>query len=514
MLAFPASSRRWTQLLIAAGLSLLFFCFLLSSSRRDWVSGYLWAGEDETGVEYVRPGESLMPDVGPAESAKIGPEESTGVEPEKTTEIEPEKTTGIEPDKTTEVEPEKTTDARPQETAEIKPEAPTKTTYPCQQLPGAEDVLVIMKTGATEAHEKLPTHFNSTFRCTPHYAIFSDLEEEIHGHTIHDALYEIPEEIKQDSPEFRFYDKMRELRADGINLGRLSNEEVRHAAWDLDKWKFLPLMKKALETRSKSKWFVFIEADTYIVWSNLLQWLELFDHTQPYYIGGQTWLGGEVFAHGGTGIIISQKALTMLVEKYNSSTAEFIELTQKHYAGDLILSLAFKTLNISLTATWPIMQGETPFTLDYTAKHMAHPVVSYHHMPSPWIDGMWEYEQKWINGTYGNETILRHKDVFLDFVGPEIIAGDRVFWDNISKDIEEELAPNKGPHSCLVKCEANPECLQWLFAAGMCKLGKVVRLGSAELKEGSMVSGWMVDRISTFVSELGPKADWILESPD
>lgn len=269
MLAFPARSRRWTQLLIAAGLSVLFFCFLLSSSRRDWVGGYLWAGEDETAVEYVRPGESLMPDVGPAES----------------TEVEPEKTTEIEPEKTTEIESEKTTEARPQNTAEIEPETPTKFTYPCHQLHGAEDVLVIMKTGATEAREKLPAHFNSTFRCTPHYAIFSDLEEEIHGHAIHDTLDEIPEDTKQGNPEFRFYDKMRELRADGINLGELGNEDVRHAAWDLDKWKFLPLMKKALETRSESKWFVFIEADTYIVWSNLLQWLKLFDHTQPYYIG-------------------------------------------------------------------------------------------------------------------------------------------------------------------------------------------------------------------------------------
>lgn len=35
---------------------------------------------------------------------------------------------------------------------------------PCQLLKGAEDVLVVMRTGATEIKDKLPAHLNTTVR--------------------------------------------------------------------------------------------------------------------------------------------------------------------------------------------------------------------------------------------------------------------------------------------------------------------------------------------------------------
>lgn len=58
-------------------------------------------------------------------------------------------------------------------------------------LPGLDNVFVVLRTNATEAPSKLPVHFATTLHCTPHYATYSDLAEEIAGHPIHDAPYEI-----------------------------------------------------------------------------------------------------------------------------------------------------------------------------------------------------------------------------------------------------------------------------------------------------------------------------------
>ncbi|KAI7306160.1 hypothetical protein KC315_g14353, partial [Hortaea werneckii] len=43
----------------------------------------------------------------------------------------------------------------------------------CLSVPGADNVLIMLKTGATELYQKLPTHFMTTFTCVPHFMIFS-----------------------------------------------------------------------------------------------------------------------------------------------------------------------------------------------------------------------------------------------------------------------------------------------------------------------------------------------------
>ena len=48
-------------------------------------------------------------------------------------------------------------------------------------LPGLDNVFVILRTNATEAPSKLTVHFATTLHCIPHYAIYSDLAEEIAG---------------------------------------------------------------------------------------------------------------------------------------------------------------------------------------------------------------------------------------------------------------------------------------------------------------------------------------------
>ncbi len=384
----------------------------------------------------------------------------------------------------------------------------------------------------------MPIHFSTTFRCTPHFVIYSDLEESLNGHRIYDALDEVNATIQATNPDFELYRQMHELNASGDAIPESMGADKK--AWKLDKWKFLPLMDKALRTRPQAKWFVFVEADTYLVWSNLLLWLARFDPDRPLYIGGQSVIGDQEFAHGGTGFIISQPALVKITQNRADKIAAFDDLTAKEWAGDFVLAKAFRAVGMGLTASWPILQGETPFTLDYTGHHWCFPVVSYHHMDAAWIERMWEFEQSWIGEAVGSSFFLvapivtsyfssleplltkqhpqseqvrepiRHRDVFDHFVAPPISAApEKTAWHNLSPDAEPDFSPDT-PDGCRAACRARDDCLQYLYSPGKCQTSKVVRLGAATDDDG-VTSGWMEDRIKAFRERMEPcTRDWIV----
>lgn len=46
---------------------------------------------------------------------------------------------------------------------------------PCASFPNTDGVLLVMKTGATEAFDRIPTHLLTTLTCLPDFLIFSDM---------------------------------------------------------------------------------------------------------------------------------------------------------------------------------------------------------------------------------------------------------------------------------------------------------------------------------------------------
>jgi hypothetical protein len=75
----------------------------------------------------------------------------------------------------------------------------------CPSSELADDVLVVLRTGATESQEKLPVHFRTTLKCVPHYVVFSDMKEEVDGVEVHDVLGEVTEATKKDNDDFKLY---------------------------------------------------------------------------------------------------------------------------------------------------------------------------------------------------------------------------------------------------------------------------------------------------------------------
>ena len=395
----------------------------------------------------------------------------------------------------------------------------------CRDVPGADNVMILLKTGATEIYQKLPPHFLTTFKCVPHFMIFSDLAQELADYPVYDAIENIGQKLRDEHHDFELYRKLQQYQREGQDMSKLQGS----GSWDLDKWKFLPMLHKAFSTAGDNiNWFVVMEADTSLSWTNLLQWLRTMDHTKPYYAGAQNVIGQTTFAHGGSGIIISRRAADMLEEQRDLAgpdewDADWERRLAVSCCGDEVIARAFMTADIHLTPSWPLIQGETVESLDWKEIHWCAVAISWHHVSAIQLDSLWQFESDWIE-RYGWDTPYLFRDVFEHFVQRHVRV-DRERWNNDSKNrklVAPELATSSDTpfaelkdweqnattsrEACVAACEKMraDECVQWMFQPGRCHLGRDIIFGKSD--EGSAAehwtSGWVQDRVEAHKERL------------
>jgi len=289
----------------------------------------------------------------------------------------------------------------------------------CSELPGANETLVIMKTGSTEMQDKLPVHFHTTFTCYPNYIIFSDLEEEFQGHHIIDALDSVDPDVKQSNDDFELWRRLQEGGRAALKADELSGPDSKvspmtgkraNPGWKLDKWKFLPMVNRTLEEHPDFKWYIFVETDTYMFWSAALAYIAELDYTKLVYMGSQMQIGEVVFGHGGSGIIVSQASLRLVVDFYQEDPAEWEAFTDTHWAGDCVLGKAFRDAGSPLGWAWPTIQGWKPGAVeydkyDYGKRLWCYPTIAYHHLSPTEVEDIWRFEQYWISKVRRLETL-------------------------------------------------------------------------------------------------------------
>lgn len=385
-----------------------------------------------------------------------------------------------------------------------------------------EDVFVVLKTGATEALEKVPVQLRTSFKCVPHFAVFSDYEETIGDVRTYDVLSNVTERTMETEPEFEVYRHLQEVGRPGLtemDFGDDSNGpfgKVNNPGWKLDKWKFLPMIDEALEVRPNAKWYVFLEADTYIVWQNLVNWVAHLDHTRGYYLGSPMQIGEMLFGYGGAGIVLSQRAMQR-VHSYRAQNQEELELmTASEWAGDCALARALEDVRIPLTWAWPMMMTSRPWEIDhfsegYGRQPWCYPVISYHHMSPDDIEEMWQFDQSWFRS--GKNALMLHADVYREFIYNSTLA-ERADWDNLSgADIDFDHPSSPSVDACADACAQKNECLQFSFnqEKKTCKHASTTFFGVAT---NGTYSGWMTHRVqrllNTFQSSC-PQVEYIYD---
>jgi hypothetical protein len=420
---------------------------------------------------------------------------------------------------------------------------------PCESLHGFGDIFLIVRTGASEAGVKLPAHLNTTLRCLPpnSYGIWSDLEEDINGHHVGNALDEMDPDIIANDPDFAYY---RRLQEEGL-AGFSADERDSWAAapnsaggrdtpgWKLDKWKFLPLADKAYRQRPDAKWYIFMECDGYINWSNMLYRLSQIDPSQRHYLGQLMMIGDVAFAYGGASFAISNSAMKAVVEHRAARPGFYEDFTSHHWAGDCILGKALIDAGVELSQSWPNFFGDSPFDMDYSARvggpdsrTWCYVAMSWHHLSPPEIEEVSAFEQRWnlevrltllsvdrarldITDCYQHSKHLRHSDVFRHLVLPKL--GPKVEdWENLSSDDERS---KESFEDCRSDCENRPSCIQFVFyhESQICKTSNKVTLGYQQKRDATCdkraTSGWVMDRVYGFVGDMEASChgeDWVL----
>jgi hypothetical protein len=288
---------------------------------------------------------------------------------------------------------------------------------PCHSLPGTKETLFILRTGATEIADRLPAHISTSLRCFPNHIVFSDFEERFQDENVLDALDFVDPQIIANNQGFELYRRLQRDGRAGLAPSELSGSEAQalsdsgHAeipGWKLDKWKFVPMVNRTLYEFPDMDWYVFMEADSFILWSTLQLYLSKMDPTKPHYLGVDTYIGDDPpFAHGGAGFIVSRPAMRMVVDYYSEHKAAIEAWTDGHWAGDAVLGKTFKDAGVPLTSVWPLVHGEStghaffarsgsPGVPKEYKQVWCYPAGTYHHMSSAAVDSLWHFEQKWL----------------------------------------------------------------------------------------------------------------------
>lgn len=295
---------------------------------------------------------------------------------------------------------------------------PSDPARPCRHIPGADDILVVIRTGATEIDSKLPVHLATTLQCVPNFTLFTDYQESFCGHEVHDAFEHASEDIKANETQFEFY---RQLQTQGKNatvynqiaIASQDNKDdakavgkPKNPSWVLDKWKFLTMANETLTRQPGFQWYVFVELDTVLFWQNLVTWLGTLNATAPLYLGSQMQIGPDIFAYGGSGIIMSAPALKVLVSSYAADRDHWNHVTKYHWAGDCVLGMVLKANGVSLKYTAAMQVTGHPNVQNYAQDHsdaplLCSPVAFYHHLNKSEIARLWLWEQDNVRNRSG-----------------------------------------------------------------------------------------------------------------
>ncbi|KAK5709016.1 hypothetical protein LTR17_020162 [Elasticomyces elasticus] len=188
--------------------------------------------------------------------------------------------------------------------------------------------------------------------------VLSDID--IGGHYVYGSLEEVSDKYKYSHCDFDFYRRLMDLFAEGQDLSLLADtKQATGKGWNLDKWKFVPIAHRVYVERPDIKWYIFLEADAYMEWSNLLELLSKFDPDKPWYLGATHFYEDVAFVHGGTGYVISNGAIRVLDTIWKPhKSARWEHRTAAGCCGDVELAAVLQESGVNITGI-PGLYGES-----------------------------------------------------------------------------------------------------------------------------------------------------------
>jgi len=273
-----------------------------------------------------------------------------------------------------------------------QPPPPPPPPYECSGL--MDDALITLKTGGVVTYARLPVHLDTTLRCIQNYLIVSDNDAEVGRYNTVDVISDL-DNVTLQHHDFDLY---REQNQQSIYRGELSSLAHDTNGWNLDKYKFIPSIRRAwLEAKDNEKinWFVFMEDDTAIHWDNVRRLLDHYSSEQDprhskLFLGSLSLINDKAFAHGGSGYILSRHAMEETVGKSPDEwLAKWGPKALHECCGDYLLARALEEDDIHLVNAYPTLSGYKLATADFHDGLWCQPFATMHHTSPQFIANLW-----------------------------------------------------------------------------------------------------------------------------
>lgn len=208
----------------------------------------------------------------------------------------------------------------------------------CDSFPDTSGILLVMKTGASESFGKIPTQLMTVLKCLPDFLLFSDLEQHVAGYHVHDSLESVLSAAKDGNVDFDLYRRQQWCVVDQNNCNKLGDPASE--GWKLDKYKNVHMAEKTYKMKPGYDWYVFVDADTYVLWPNLVQWLGKLKSSRKHYLGSVAMMNNFGFGHGGSGYVLSKAAMEEFAGKHPGVGNKYDLRAKEECCGDYVFALA------------------------------------------------------------------------------------------------------------------------------------------------------------------------------
>ncbi|PWZ03728.1 hypothetical protein BCV70DRAFT_154778 [Testicularia cyperi] len=416
-----------------------------------------------------------------------------------------------------------------------------------------DDILLITKVGASTVHKRLMIHLAEqplSNLYIPNKFYVSDWPVKLGPIEFYDALANVSDTVKELDEFKHLRHEMSALLQSNQDLDDMSEKD---GGWKLDKYKFLPMMGEAYRRFPNVKWYVMVEADTFLFWNQLVKWLATLNENKQLLIGHPSFCDYDgkstMFTHGGSGIVMSKGLIEATYGQDPEYEHNHDELIKKSAFGDALLSKSFYDApKVHLTELskegGEKFNSDPPRILKFLRSNWCTPIMTFHHVTPADTAHLYEFQRR-IEPRLGAKDMIKWADVWDEFQ-PEFLRKAMIEVANAKEDpttfqhddpnvepgevgvvawqaIEDWDSETSDTHTatakeCQTVCRSHDDCLMWSWDPesdkdkdkdrnrdrGLCRwTSEFLRIGVTKPSKTKLTTGWMAKRINHWRSSFG-----------
>lgn len=265
----------------------------------------------------------------------------------------------------------------------------------------------------------------------------------------------------------------------------------------------MPSLELAWKTLPGKKWYVMQDDDTFIIRPSLYRFLEHLDPAEELYLGNAIGDYKGRFAHGGSGFILSSKAMSRLIDDNPEVLSQAYVASLDETWGDKLVATTLMKVGVYLSERYGhYFNGESPLITKIAADRICSPLVSFHGLANP-------EEMKQVGRVFAEiDQPVFWRDLWRILGQPSLDVFDqvpvRVGQDHVGRQDDPAMSVRvDAVEQCLAACEKKgAACLAWTWEQGTqtCLMSPWVIVGEAS--EGKS-TGLNVDVVKELDGQCG-----------